>query len=253
MKYLSEEDTGFKGLEHYESLKKRFNKPDINDWYEKIYRHPQAIGYVSAFFKKNKPSSFENAIGLYHLSGILDRNLPITDRGRTKEEIEDLAIDWKAKCGVDLPLVDFYDTLILHAVIETVFGYLMEGTAAAAYRERGFDVKETDGYDDRSLGIDFIATKDDTELLVQVKPISFFRGEKPDLVKDRVTTWSKHKAGLEKYPKASYVYMIYDPLTKWLKHNGKFNFRYEDLITEDGKAKTSIDDKTKYIHEDKLN
>lgn len=253
MKYLSEEDTGFKGLERYDTIKKRFNKPDINDWYEKIYRHPQAIGYVSAFFKKYKPASFENALDLYYLSGIRDKDLPITQRGRTKEEIEDLAIDWKEKCGVDLPLVDFYDAIILHAVIETVFGNIMESTAATAYRNRGFDVEETDGRDDRSLGIDFIATMDESKLLVQVKPISFFRGEKADLVKDRVTTWKKHKMGLEKYPEASYAYMIYDPQGKWLKSKGKFNFKYEDLITEDGKAKTSIDDKTKYIHEDNLN
>lgn len=251
MKYLSDDDVKFKSLERYLSLKKRFNKPDINDWYEKTYRHAKSIGYVSQFFKKNKPSSFENAYDLYTLSGFLDTGLPKEERGRTKEELEELADRWKADCGVDLPLVDFYDALVLHAVVETCFGIIMEKKAQEAYQCFGFVTTETSGDDDSGCGIDFIAEKDDNTILVQVKPISFFLGRKEDLRKDRWVVWLKHERGLEKFPGATYAYMIYDNDGKWLKKDGKFNHHYEELVNKNGEVIANILGQ-EYTREEKL-
>ena len=240
MRFLTEEDTKFKDIEHYMNLKKRFNRPDINDWYEKIYRKAYSIGYVSEFFKKVKPTSFENAYDHYILSGFLDTGLPKEKRGRTKEELEQLAIEWKDRCGIDLPLVDFYDTLVLHAVIETCFGMMMEKEAQEAYKHFGFDVTETEGEEDSGLAVDFIARKGEQTILVQVKPVSFFLGSKPDLVSDRKLVWRKQKAGLEKYPSSMYAYMVYDKDGKWAKKDGKFNLIYGDLIDKDGLLKDEI-------------
>ena len=251
MKYLNEEDTKFKGPEHYYSLKKRFNRPDINDWYEKIYRQPYSIGYVSELLKKFRPKDYENAYDMYVVSGIVDTDLPKDKRGRTKEELEELALQWKERSGVDLPLVDFYDALVLHAVVETYDGLLMEFKAMEMYEKFGFITEGTDGDTDRSCGIDFVAKKDDKTLLVQVKPISFFRGEKPDLVSDRVAViTTKHRLGLEKFPDSSYTYMIYDKEKKWLNKDGRFNFRYSELVDERGKMKVNIDSE-EYKHEER--
>lgn len=252
MKYLTDEDTRFKGKEHYDKLKKRFNKRDINVWYEDIYRHPSSIGFVSTFFKNADPKTLEQAYDMYILSGILDRDLPKENRGRTKEEIEEMAIDWKEKCGVDFPLVDFYDALILHAVIETCFGMIMERRAEDAYRLKGFTIEETDGYTDRNCGIDFVARKGEKTFLVQVKPISFFRGKGEKLTDDRkVVIHSKHKAGLSLFPNASYAYMIYDSDEKWINLDGRFNFRYDEFVNNDGSMKVNIDSSI-YEHADSI-
>ena len=241
MKFLTDEDTIFKGVEHYTKLKKRFNKADLNDWYENIYRHPYSIGYVSELFKRLNPKTMEEAYDGYIVSGILDTELPKTKRGRTKEELEEMAIEWKDHAKSDIPLVDFYDALILHAVVETCLGMIMERQAEKMYQGAGFTIEETDGMDDRTLGIDFIARNGDKVFLVQVKPISFFRSDKPDLVSDRYAVWDKHKKGVEKYPNSSYAYMAYDPDGLWLCKGGRMNFRYGELIDQYGRPKVNID------------
>lgn len=241
MKILTDEDTKFKGLERYLSLKNRFNKPDINQRYEDIYRQPYSIGFVSKFFKKHKPTSLENAYDLYTISGILDSDMPKTDRGRTKEEIEEMAIEWQ-KCTVpEIPLVDYYDAIVLHAVIETCFGNIMEREARGIYEEHGYRTMETSGDDDRRLGIDFIAYNEKKRFLVQVKPDSFFRGEKSDLVSDRYWAWKKHDDGIAVYG-GSYAYMIYTKDGKWISKDGRMNFRYSELVDKNGHMKVNIDD-----------
>lgn len=233
---LSDEDTKWKGRDHYYNLKRAFNKEDINTLYEKIYRHPQSIGYVSELFKRLKPVSMENAYDAYILSGILDTDLPREKRGRTKEELEAIAVDWKRKTGSKMPLCDFYDALVLHAVVETVIGNLMESRAEEAYRLFGFEVEKTGGDEDRSLGIDFKAKKDGKIFLVQVKPETFFMGRKDSLVHDRLVMFDKMKAGIAKYPGGVYTIMIYNKDEKWLSDGKRFNFLYDELIGPDGYA-----------------
>lgn len=251
LKELTDEDVKFKEIKRYTDLKRRFNKRDINDWYEKTYRHPQSIGSVSNFFKQLNPKTLEEAYDGYILSGILDTDKKPEDRGRTTEELEALAMAWKKDCGVDLPLVDFYDALVLHAVIETCLGMIKEREAQSAYTSSNFTIKETDGYDDRTCGIDFIADDGKKKFLVQVKPDSFFRGKKKDLVQDRIMAWTKHELGKKKYPGASYTYMVYDRSGKWLKRNGRFNFRYWELMGKNGLPVVDIDGR-EFSHEDKL-
>ena len=241
MKILTEEDVKFKSLEHYMGLKKRFNRPDINQKYENVYRHPSSIGFVSEFFKKNKPTSLENAYDLYTNSGILDIGLPNDKRGRSKEELEDIAIEWQKSTVPEIPLVDFYDAIVLHAVIETCLGNIMEQEARRIYEEHGYKTEETAGNDDRTLGIDFIAYNEVNRFLVQVKPESFFVGEKPDLVRDRKAVWEKQRKGVSAYG-GSYTYMIYAKDGKWINSDGRINFRYSELVDENGHIKANIYD-----------
>ena len=254
MKILTDEDTKFKGLDRYVGLKKRFNQEDINCWYEEIYRQPYSIGFVSQFFKKINPKTLEEAYDNYTLSGILDTDLPRTERGRTKAEIEEMAIEWKERCKSDLPLVDFYDALVLHAVVETCMGMIMERVAQDAYRANGYEISETDGNDDRSCGIDFIARNDENTILVQVKPISYFRKTLKNvgqLQSDRYRVWGEQERGKKKYPGATYAYMIYDPSGNWLKKDGHFNFRFWELIDKYGNPIINIDS-SDYQHEKEL-
>ena len=239
MKILTEEDVKFKGKEHYYSLKRYFNKPSINDWYEKIYRSAKCIGYVSSLLKKFAPSSAEEAYEKYINSGINDKDKPLIDRGRDYEELEDMAIQWKSLSGSDRPLVDFYDAIILHAVVETYYGNNKESAVSNAFNHFGFDITNTKGQEDSTFGIDLVAKKDENTFLIQVKPKSFFYGMKEDLVKDRAKVWGMQEKGKKKYgPNAWYIYIIYDGDTgKWVMNKkGKCTFRYEELVDRDGRV-----------------
>jgi hypothetical protein len=234
MKTLTEDDIKWKGTDYYYGLKRYFNKPPINDWYEKIYRQPKSIGYVSELLKKWKPSSPELAYSMYLESGVVDADLPEEKRGRTADEIESLAIEWKEKSKGKRPVSEFYDALVLHAVVETFFGNYMEDIAAAEYEKRGYETRRTEGWEDRTLGIDFIAYKDNKTILVQVKPVSFFQGAKSDLVRDRIAAFQKENMAKEKYGTSIFAYMIYNREGKWLNNNGRMNFLYCEMVGPDG-------------------
>lgn len=242
MKILTEEETKWKGIDHYYGLKRYFNKPPINDWYEKIYRHPDKIGYVSAMLKKWAPSSPEQAYEMYLESGLKDTENEGRDRGRTKDELETLAIEWKAKSNSSRPLSEFYDALVLHAVVETYFGNCMEEQARTEYERHGFKTNKTDGYDDRTNGIDFIASDGDKTFLVQIKPVAFFFGMKPDLVSDRIMMFNKEKNAKEKYGGSIFAYMIYNRDGKWLSKDGRVNFVYSELVGKDGSVIADINE-----------
>ena len=240
MTILTEEDVKFKGKEHYYSLKYDFNRPYINDWYEKIYRSSKCIGYVSSLLKKFAPSSVEEAYEKYISSGINEKDRPLTERGRDYDELEQLAIQWKNLSGSERPVVDFYDALILHAVVETYFGNNKEGAVASAFNHFGYDTTNTKGEEDSQFGIDLVAKKGDDILLIQVKPKSFFYPtKKKDLLDDRAKVWDMQKKGKAKYGShARYIYIIYDSDTgKWVCNGGgKCTFRYEDLVDKYGNA-----------------
>jgi hypothetical protein len=117
----------------------------------------------------------------------------------------------------------------------------MEREARGIYEEHGYRTMETNGDDDRRLGIDFIAYDEKKRFLVQVKPDSFFRGEKDSLVSDRYWAWKKHDDGIAAYG-GSYAYMIYTKDGKWISKDGRMNFRYSELVDKNGHMKVNIDD-----------
>ena len=243
MKVLTEEDIKWKGKEYYESLKPKFNRGKINALYEKTYRQPYSIGYVSKLFRRLKPCSYEDGYNKYLKSGYDEINQERKFRGRTVDELEDLAIKWKEESHSRMPVSMFYDALILHAVVETVYGNIMEGRAEEIYRRHGFEIIESSEEDDRNGGIDFIAKKGEQTLLVQVKPHTFFYN-KEDIRKDRVSMYHKMEYGIEKYPGATYAIMIYNKKEEWLSKDGRFNFRYSELTDINGISLVNVDEMT---------
>lgn len=245
MKILTEEDIRWKGVDHYLKLKDYFNKGVVSDLYQKIYRHPNSIGYVSELIKNINPKDYEEAYEKYLLSGVNDCAFkPKINRGRSAGELEDLAIEWKEKSGSKRPLQDFYDALVLHAVVETFDGNKTELSAANAYRKRGYTVTIPSGQDDRTCGIDFIAEKDGKKVVVQVKPVSFFRGGERNkgLVHDRVVFFAKKLLAAKRYEGATFAVMIHTDDNRWLNVDGRLNFLYEELVSEDGKVIVDIDE-----------
>lgn len=246
MKILTEEQVKFKDVKHYYSLKNRFPRGSVEyNRYEDKYRGPRSIGFVSALFKRLRPQTYEEAFEMYINSGKNEKHRLITERGRDYDELEALAIEWKDWSHSNFPLVDFYDTLVLHAVIETFDGLRKEEEVYKAFQGLGYDVTYTEGKLDSDLGVDIVASKGDKKYLVQVKVMSYFFGKTPRLPKDRAHVCSEEaKEGRKKAfgEDAIFVWYIYDGRTGlWAENDdGTSAFSLEELMNPDGTISNNI-------------
>lgn len=243
MKILTEEDVKFKGSERYYSLKRDFNNIScLNILYNIHFKPSKKIGYVSELLKRLGPTTVEEAYEKYIESGNNERHLPLQERGRTYDELEEMAIKWKEMSHVDKPLVDFYDALVLHAVVETFDGNGMENIVRDAFIAAGFKTRRTNGKEDAEYGIDVVAEKGDQKFLVQVKPKTFYypAPDNDTLLDDRKSMWEKEVKGKEAFGQDFiYQYYIYDKPkfgnSGWIinKKTGNCAFVYTDLVKKD--------------------
>lgn len=244
MKYLTDEDVKFKGEAHYNALKQKFNSDVISELYEKKLKFGESIGYVSALMKKFAPTSLEQAYDSYIVSGIIDSDLPRTQRGRTAEELEELAIEWHDYYGKgDIPLVEFYDALVLHAIVETYVGYSFEAEAKRMLDENGFETSWASDYDDGKYAVDIIANKDGRRYFIQVKPVSFFVSNRGHTTRDRRRIIEAMVNAVHDFGDITYKYLIYDKNTKmWLvnEKDGRCAFDYSTLVGLNGEPLSDI-------------
>lgn len=244
LKFLTEEDIRFKDLSHYLKLKRTMNRePYSKPWATKYQGRP-SIGSCMYLCKELKPVSYEDFYEKYVRSGYEwafkdsgDRKSTL--RGRTYEELEDIAVRWKEDCpSSDYPLSTFYDAIILHAIIETFMGNKMEMDARCVLHENGFTTEDVTDDEDAKMGIDFKVCKDgELKYLMQVKPLRFFISTNRDTNNDRRNVYNKQKDGNSIYPDVPYKYLIYDTLDAQWIYNPNTNrclFDYEDLVSING-------------------
>ena len=248
MKLLTEKEKKFKGVEHYKNLKRRFNQNDVNASYNKTYKLPEYIGYCMRIFERLEPTSYEDAFKKYTESGY-DTNFDSLNRGRTKEEIVAIAKKWMEECpDSKLSLVDFYDAMILHIVVETYDGYLREKQVKDALKQVGADIETVSGDEDVKMAIDVKAELNGNTFLIQVKPISFFVGgmtNKP-LNDDRKALSRKERRAREKYGANTYFrYLLYDSFDtgEWIvnEEKGKCSFSYDELLDNFARPKKNYE------------
>ena len=126
--------------------------------------------------------------------------------------------------------------VILHAVIETVDGKLKEIYLSNYLIKNGFEIYSPTQNDDSLKGIDIIAVKNNIKYLIQVKPISFFLGNKKDQIDDRINNFEKEQKALNAYPNSNYFVSIYNSReNKWLSADGKnLALKLNHLLYQDG-------------------
>lgn len=264
MQYLSESESGFKGYSHYYALKKRFNQNDLNRFYNDEYRHPEHIGYCMRVMETLKPNGYEDAFNKYIENGELfrDENAPTYDtifyRGRTKEEFEEVAIKWKNDAGLtamNIPLVDFYDAIILHAIIETYDGYNRERMVRDMIKSLGGQIFSTTGKEDSKMGIDIKAKLPNRNgfVLIQIKPATFFvNNDNVPLRHDRQTQWEKQQRALNAHPMSVFCYLVYymtdEGETRWIVNpeTNKCSFDYDQLVDKEGTPLRTIKEMKQY-------
>ena len=257
MKFLTEEETKWKGIEYYNSLKKDWNDDKYGKYWQRKYSGKPSVGAMVWLCDKWKPNSYEDFFNMYITK--YNGNDRIY-RGRSLEELEEIAINWQKDC-VDYgkPLSEYFDAIILHTVVETFVGVDFEKKAVQALEstnryiaERGTDEE------DSAMNIDYKVFNLDHKLLyfIQVKPISFIVSDKSHTFKDRVNAFEKHKKGNEMYPGVPYYYLIYDAYTnKWVVNPNKNRclFEYHELVKSNGEPLRSAYVMRKYETDELFN
>lgn len=243
MKFLTEEEIKWKGVDYYVSLKKKWNKDEYGKYWQRIYSGKPSVGAMVYLCDKWKPESYEDFFNMYitNYSG----NDKI-HRGRSLEELENIAVNWQKDTGdYNTPLSEYFDAIILHTIVETYVGNDFEKKAIQAMLDtKKFIIEKSSDEEDSAMSIDFKVFNLKHKLLyfIQVKPISFITSDNLHTFKDRVNAFEKHKKGNEIYPGIPYYYLVYDAKTnKWVVNPNKNRclFEYDELVKSNGEPQRS--------------
>lgn len=241
MRFLNREDIRWKGLDYYVSLKKKWNKDLYGIHWQRKYQHKPSIGAMVHLCNEWEPESYEHFYELYLRDGIktFGEDIDPKYRGRTPNEIEDIAIRWRDDTGdFDTPLSEYFDAIILHTIVETYVGIDFEKRAIECLENNGYQIVHGTDEEDSAMNIDFKVYKDGKLMFfIQVKPISFIVSDRIHTFKDRMNVFEKHVKGNERYPGVPYFYLIYDPYTNMWVYNEQQQrslFRYDELVKRDG-------------------
>ena len=241
MKFLTEEDVKWQSLDVYMNAKALLNKEEYTVVWRNKYASRRSVGPCQDMARLLNSSTYEGFYNDYLNYANSNLSLPVSKRGCTVDELEEVAYKWMtdSQNPYNLDLKIFYNGVIMHVIIETMMGKIKEREAMDAFRECGYDIEESTSDEDALMGIDFKVIKDnEIKWLIQIKPISFILGFKTDLVSDRKHVFVKQTLGIEKYPTASYLYLFYNSKDngKWIyncEHNS-YLFKYADIVRPNG-------------------
>ena len=182
------------------------------------------VGPCVEIVKKSNAKTLEDFFNFY-----ITYNISHNDkkkRGRTKNEIINLAFLYRQKCinkdeqNAPKLISDYIDIVIYHIIHQTYAGHLKEKKVLNTLLNNGFLTRFATEEEDKE-GIDLVANINGINYGIQIKPISFFLGSKSDLVKDRMRAYCQAIQS-KKY---KLVYLIYKN-NKWLKFDDK-NFLFD--------------------------
>ena len=186
--------------------------------------------------------------------------------GRNQQQVETIARQLSKRCtelgitfdsGLENDIERLMCLVINHACVETINGKYCEVIVEEYFNRFGFYRKNfTDEADSTwdTNGVDILLYKDDLLFrFVQVKPISFILGNKPDLIEDRKKCFTNNQPFVNEYLqmhfkeahpniKPDIIYCFYN------KDNHLINFQdrtddrgvfvnFVDVCNEDGTAK----------------
>lgn len=241
MKYLTEEDVRWKPLDEYISAKALLNRKEYTVPWRDKYSRRKSVGPCQDIARGTTAKSYEEFFEYYLDNANRHIEEPINKRGCTLDELEMVAYNWMVESGnpYNLDLKTFFYGVIMHVIIETYMGKLKEIEVMEAFVKCGYGIIESTSDEDADMGIDFkVYDVKGIKWLVQVKPISFVLGCKPDLINDRKFVYAKHTLGHERYPNVPYVYMFYNSKEggKWIYNTQRnsYFFKYNELIGSNG-------------------
>lgn len=201
-------------------------------WY-KINNRTE-IGDMMYLLTKYKPTSIEDFYNKYTNDTIDDGNPQ--HRGRTLDEIEKIAIKYKALSGDDIPLDTYIKNILWHTVVQTWDGYSRECDLQAYGALRGYELRKTNNEDDATLGVDFeVRVKDKLKCFIQLKPETFIKGNSnKSLINDRRLAILKQDKVKQIYDVPTYYVFYKNDNTYLSTDSNKICWQLEKLVNTDG-------------------
>ena len=228
---LTEEDYKWKGLSHYEEVRKILNKNVYTVPWRNKYSSKRISGPCIDTCKKTMP---KNAEDYYNRAGDYCNKM-------TKENMERIANMWRNSCNEEkIPLSVFYDGVVCHTIIETFNGYKKENTILNLLRGSGFTVSY-DEYDDSMCGIDMTVQKGNKTYFIQVKTVSYLFGHAYDCIADRKKIFTEYLPNQKKKygDNIPYYWIFYDKDSdKWIWNPFTNSFKWDISMILDSQSPT---------------
>ena len=168
--------------------------------------------------------------------------MPISRRGLSYDELVELARRYKAKSeeltATSHDLETYFDDVLCHIIVETWDGQQNERDFVGLLTSLGYQCSKFDGNIDARYGVDIKVTRSDGKVsAIQIKPISFFKSNRPDVQSDRIALCEKYEAALIEFGfKTYYAIYVRDKTTgdvTWVKNGNGFRFKIGELFRYD--------------------
>lgn len=235
--------------EEFNKSKRRLRKYN-REW--KHFASKTYVGDCSELYRRLKPSSYADFYQKYIMDGQrgLKEGVSRYMRGRTEEELTNNAKGLYELIVKQYPndVVDFVDCLnvtIGHVIHETYDGQLVENIVEGILSKKGYRVEPSQGKYDSGYGIDRFCYRGEQLLFtVQIKPISFFKGDKNlSLIEDRIKAFDNDDRIRNKFKVKPY-YIVYEykgdsenDICFICNERQQMAFLLEDLCERNGSSK----------------
>lgn len=240
VKYLNEEVGKWQGTTKYLEAKRLLSDPKNSSVWRNKYASRRSVGSCVYLCDMFQPTSYQDFYEKYIQSGEDDSTTDVRFKGRTLDEIEEIAKKWHDDVGDGVhSLETYFYGVIVHVIIETFQGAAHEQAAMNQLQKAGFKVSKGTDDEDALMNIDIKVSDKDGNLkyLLQVKPLSFITSYRSDTVLDKINAFEKEKMAKIAYPSVQLFYLLYDAATdKWIFNvdKGRCTFAYEELVKPNG-------------------
>ena len=222
-----------------------FNK-DIGDTLSNIWRDDfsgsNKIGNVTNLFRILQPSSEKDFCDKYFEYAEKNKHLPIAQRGLTFWEFLTLVSKYKeigdSISGIKFDIGTYFNDALCHIITETYNGKMQEKMFFEFLTNIGYECSYVEGKMDGKYGADIKATNGNGKAFaIQIKPITFFKSTRSDVLKDRINMCHKYENLLNEFNIKTYyaIYMknIKNDAILWLKNGDGYRFKIEELCSYD--------------------
>lgn len=206
------------------------------------YSGSNHIGNMTSLFRILIPSDENDFCEKYFAYAEQHKDLPIKYRGLTYDEFVELVKSYMENANKLIVKQYDYDTyfncVLCHVITETYDGKIQETEFMNFLRGLGYQCCYFEGDIDAKYGVDIKVIRNDGRVsAIQIKPITFFKSNRTDVVRDRMNICHKYENAYKELGIKTY-YAIYkkDRMTGkvlWLKNGNGYRFKINELCSYD--------------------
>lgn len=208
-----------------------------NKWYGMNYT--KDFGSVAYLYKKY---GYPNTCEAFYNKYISDHKENSKENGRNYYYLIAKANELREKDNNMYPINVYFDFLMQKLIVDTKNGLEKESEVKKMLEESGFTCTIPTLNEDKDFGIDLKVYSDNQLLcMIQVKPNTFFKGNNNEsLINDRKKAIEKEKKTISIYNVPTFFIIYKKDNGEFLQRNGKYCFKLNNLINNDGTTKNNI-------------